>query len=92
VTVPYAGVFSPPPILVFKIHFDVIKPSLPGSSMFSLSCRFYHKIWMCISWYHHAYHMFHPSRPFGSNRIDNTVRSESRCAPIKYVSQLKEPY
>jgi hypothetical protein len=60
--------------------------------MFSLSCRFCHKIWMCISCFHHAYHMFRPSRPFVSNRIDNTVRSESRCALIKHVPQLKEPY
>ena len=48
-TVPCLDVFSPIPTFVFKIHFDAIQPSLPGSSVFSLSCQFYHRISMCIS-------------------------------------------
>jgi len=72
VTVPCPDVFSPIPTFVFKIHFDVIQPSLPGSSMFFFPAGFTTEFPCVFLVSPYACHMFRPSRPvIDSNRIDN---------------------
>jgi len=50
---------TPPHFL--KIHFNIIFPSIPGSSNWALSLSFPHQNPVCTSSHPHICYMFHPS-------------------------------
>ena len=74
--------FMPLPSHFLNIHLNVNLPSMPGSSMWSVSLRFPHQNPVCTSPLPHTYYMSHPSHSSWSDLPNNILlRSSDHKAP-----------
>ena len=62
---------SMPPYHFLKINFNIILPSMPGSSNWSLSLRFPHQNPVCTSPCPSKYYTPHPSHSFWFHHLNN---------------------